>query len=95
MTHSLLPPFHLRLQLKIESLPLLHPNIWDDSGTQQELNKYWSTEKMASVQWIVADPSLSHQKLSVWDFPGGPVVGTQRFHWGGPGLVVGQGTKIL
>ena len=30
-----------------------------------------------------------------WDFPGGPVVKTLRFHGGGLGLIPGQGTKIL
>ena len=35
------------------------------------------------------------QKLRCWEFPGGPVVRTRRFHHGGPGSIPGRGTKIL
>ena len=35
------------------------------------------------------------QKGTWGSSPGGPVVGTQRFHCHGPGSIPGQGTKIL
>ena len=31
----------------------------------------------------------------LWEFPGGPVVRTRRFHCRGPGSIPGWGTKIL
>ena len=35
------------------------------------------------------------KNLTVWEFPGDPMVRTQRFHCCGPGSIPGQGTKIL
>ena len=29
-----------------------------------------------------------------WEFPSGPVVRTRCFHCGGPGSILGRGTKI-
>ena len=44
--------------------------------------------------WITfQDVSLS-EKCKMWEFPGGPVVRTQRFHCRGPGFNPCQGTKI-
>ena len=34
------------------------------------------------------------RKLTVWEFPGSPVVKTQHFHCRGPGSIPGLGTKI-
>ena len=31
-------------------------------------------------------------ELTVWEFPGGPVVKTQHFHCQGQGLILGWGT---
>ena len=40
--------------------------------------------------------NLQGLKCELGKFPGGgPVVGTQRFHWGGLGSIRGWGTKIL
>ena len=40
--------------------------------------------------------NLQGLKCELWKFPGGgPVVGTQRFHRGGLGSILGWGTKIL
>ena len=34
--------------------------------------------------------------INIWEFPGGPVVRTLRFHWRRPpGSIPGWGTKIL
>ena len=33
-------------------------------------------------------------KIRCREFPGGPVVRTQSFHFWGPGSILGQGTKI-
>ena len=33
-------------------------------------------------------------KITLWEFPGGAVIRTQRFHCCGPGSVPGWGTKI-
>ena len=35
-----------------------------------------------------------HRNWNNWGFPGGPAVRTQSFYCGGPGSVLGQGTKI-
>ena len=34
------------------------------------------------------------KRIIVWEFPGGPVVRTQCFHYCGLGSIPGQGTKI-
>ena len=34
-------------------------------------------------------------KITLWEFPGGAVIRTQRFHCCGPGSVSGHGTKVL
>ena len=35
-----------------------------------------------------------HKKILSWEFPGGPVVRTRRFHCCGLSSIPGQGTKI-
>ena len=35
-----------------------------------------------------------HQEWNRWEFPGGPVVRTQRFHCRSPGSIAGQGNEI-
>ena len=40
-------------------------------------------------------PDIEEQKVTeFWEFPGGPVVRTRRFHSQGPSLVSGLGTRI-
>ena len=40
-----------------------------------------------SCYWIIYEPqTFLKNKLTFWDFPGGPVVKILHFHWGGHGL---------
>ena len=60
-----------------------------------------------SVAFLYTNNEQSEKKIKVriscttaskgikyWEFPGGPVVRTQRFHFGDPGPIPGGGTKI-
>ena len=38
---------------------------------------------------------FSFKKFNLGEFPGGPVVRIQRFHYRGPGSIPGRGTKVL
>ena len=42
----------------------------------------------------VCAAGVSQNRLKIWDFPGGPVFRTPRFHCPGPGSIRGWGTKI-
>ena len=50
-------------------------------------------ERPPSILSIAAN-KLAGLKQHLLDFPGGPVVKTLCFQWGGMGLIPGQGTKI-
>ena len=50
---------------------------------------------MSSHQEFVMEVEEASRTGNSWEFPGGPVVRTQRFHCCGPGWKTGWGAKIL
>ena len=78
--------------------------VWGGWGKEGERKKWNKTEAKSPVVFSLPCWSLYYGSgpscEAVWslasqEFPGGPMVKIWCFHCGGPGLIPGQGTKIL